>query len=71
MLDSSQPIAGSLPLSVEVKTVVTLEVFTLRYALAVLRAHNDNKTHAAAALGITRYTLLRLVKRATELGLGA
>lgn len=60
-----------MTLAVTVDAVVPLEVFTIRYALAVLGAHNDNKTAAARALGITRYTLLRLVKRASELGMVA
>lgn len=65
---TATPIAGYMTLQVTVDTVVPLEIFTLRYALAVLGAHNNNKSRASRALGITRYALLRLCKRATELG---
>ena len=65
---TATPIAGPITLAVTVDTVVPLEIFTLRYAVAVLGAHNGNKSRAARALGITRYSLLRLCKRASELG---
>lgn len=64
------PIVGAMTLAVTVDTVVPLEVFTIRYALAVLGAHNGNKSRASRALGITRYALLRLCKRAADLGVG-
>lgn len=62
------PIAGPMTRAVTVETVVPLEIFTLRYALAVLGAHNNNKSSASRALGITRYALMRLCKRARVLG---
>lgn len=68
MSEATKPIAGELPLAVTVDAVVPLEVFTIRYALAVLGAHNGNKSRAAKALGVSRFVLARMVKRGTELG---
>lgn len=71
MFQESTPVAGDMLLTVTVGAVVPLEVFTIRYALAVLGAHNDNKSAAAIALGVSRHALARLVKRARALGLAA
>lgn len=54
---------------VTIEAAVTLEVFTIRYALAVLEAHAGNVTRAAATLGLSRFALARLIKRAKSLGL--
>ncbi|HUS27570.1 MAG TPA: helix-turn-helix domain-containing protein [Kofleriaceae bacterium] len=60
-----------MTLAVTVEAVVPLEVFMIRYALAVLAAHDGNKTHAAKALGVSRFMLQRLCKRAATLGMAA
>ena len=44
-----------------------VDAFTREYVRAVLAAHEDNRTHAAEALGMSRVGLQKLVKR---LGLG-
>lgn len=62
-------VASDLPLVVAVDAVVPLEVFTLRYALAVLGAHSGNKSRAARALGVSRFALQRMCKRAETLGM--
>lgn len=61
------PVTGPITLAVTVNAVVSLETFTIRYALAVLDAHDGNKSRASRALGISRFTLARLVKRAAAL----
>lgn len=63
------PLVGELTREVSVNTVVPLEVFTIRYALAVLRSYNGNRSHAAKALGVSRWAVLRLLKRAAQLGM--
>lgn len=68
---SAAPLVGELPLDVTVNAVVPLEVFTLRYALAVLRAHGGNKSKAAGALCISRRSIYRLIERAQQLGMAA
>lgn len=67
--DASAPLVGDLPLAVNVDAVVPYEVFCLRYAMAVLDAHNGNMTRAGKALGLTRHQVARLAKRAAELGM--
>lgn len=55
--------------SVTVGAVVPLEVFTIRYAMAVLEAHAGHISKAAAALGVSRFILARMIKRAAVLNL--
>lgn len=68
--DTGTPIVASpLPLAVTVNAVIPLETFTLRYVLAVLRAHKGKKSATARALAVTRYKLAVHLKRAAELGM--
>ncbi len=69
--DSAAPLVGELRTEVTIAAIVPLEVFTMRYAIAVLRAHRGNKSRAAEALGVSRHLLGRLVKRAERLGMVA
>lgn len=69
-MSDQKPLAGEpLPVAVTVGAIVPLEVFALRYALAVLGVFKGNKTKAAEALGMSRHALGRMLKRGTELGL--
>jgi transcriptional regulator with PAS, ATPase and Fis domain len=56
-----------MTLAVTVDAVVPLEVFTMRYVLAVLAAFKGNKSRAARALGVSRFALARMVKRGAVL----
>lgn len=63
-MSATKPIAAEpLPIAITVGAIVPLEVFALRYAIAVLEVFKGNKTRAAVALGVSRHVLTRLLKR--------
>lgn len=65
------PPALSSPMTsaVTIESVVPLEIFELRYVLAVLELHKGNKARAAKALVVSRRSLYRLLDRAAALGM--
>jgi transcriptional regulator with PAS, ATPase and Fis domain len=65
----SLPASSPMTSAVTIDSVVPLEIFELRYVLAVLRVCNGNKSRAALALAIDRRSLYRRLDRAAELGL--
>lgn len=55
--------------AVTIESVLPLEVFELRYVLAVLALYKGNKSRAAKALQIDRRSFYRRLERAAELGM--
>lgn len=55
--------------AVTIESVLPLEIFELRYVVAVLALYKGNKARAAKALQIDRRSLYRRIDRAAELGM--
>lgn len=61
--------AAIIGLDITITSLPTIELLTLRYAVAVLERCGGNRTRAAAVLGVDRRTIYRLIAKARTAGL--
>lgn len=64
-----QAVAVMVDGDITITSMPTLELLGLRYMVAVLARCHDNRTHAAAVLGVDRRTIHRMIAKARVQGL--